>query len=194
VEGGIVATNDRDLYNILLAVRSHGWARDMEPEYREKYRKEWDIDEFNELYTFYHSGFNLRATDFQAFLGIRQLERIDEIIDIREKNYQCYMRNVTNDTWKPNIDENSLVSNYCYPMIVSDREKLCNALASESIETRPLIAGSMALQPFHIKKYGNHHLPNAERVHKNGLYLPNYHNLKEEEIEYISTVVNRIIG
>ena len=65
-------------------------------------------------------------------------------------------------------------------------------LTNNGIETRPLIAGSMAKQPFYIKRYGEATLPNSEIVHNGGLYLPNNPSLKGEEIDFIISVVNRV--
>ena len=61
----MVSTNDKKFYNISLAVRSHGWARDIE-KILKKLEKKYKIDEFKSLYTFYYSGLNIRSTDFNA--------------------------------------------------------------------------------------------------------------------------------
>ena len=67
IEGGMVCTNDDYFANLLKSLRSHGWDRDMDEDVRLKLRKDYKVDEFNALYTFYHTGFNLRSTDLQAF-------------------------------------------------------------------------------------------------------------------------------
>ena len=68
--------NDKKFYNISLAVRSHGWARDIEKILKKKLEKKYKIDEFKSLYTFYYSGLNIRSTDFNANIGIRQLKKL----------------------------------------------------------------------------------------------------------------------
>ena len=83
IEGGLVSTRDKDLYNIFLAIRSHGWARDMEKNYRKKLERKFKINEFESLYTFYYSGFNIRSTDLNATLGVNQLKKINSISKIR---------------------------------------------------------------------------------------------------------------
>lgn len=192
IEGGIVATNDSTLYNILLSTRSHGWSRDLEPEYREKLRSEWDVSSFNQLYTFYYSGFNLRSTDLQAFIGLRQIKRADSVVDAREKNFKRYVDSLKDSIWKPTVLPNHFVSNFCYPIICNNKEEVVRVLTENSIETRPLIAGSMAKQPFYIKKYGKVDLPNSEKIHNGGLYLPNNPKLQKEEIDLIVSVVNEV--
>ena len=64
----MVSTSDRNFYNILLAIRSHGWARDVQKQFKKKLEKKFKVDEFKSLYTFYYSGLNVRSTDFNAKL------------------------------------------------------------------------------------------------------------------------------
>jgi len=192
IEGGIVATNDSDLYNILLSTRSHGWSRDLEPAYREKLRNEWGTSQFNELYTFYYSGLNLRSTDLQAFIGLKQIKRADSVVAAREKNFKRYIDNLSDFIWKPTVKPQHFVSNFCYPIVCQNKAEVVRELTGNDIETRPLIAGSMAKQPFYIKTYGKVDLPNSEKIHNGGLYLPNNPKLKEKEIDFIISVVNEV--
>ena len=90
IEGGMVTSNDNELYNIMLSIRSHGWSRDVEGYYKVSWAKEHNIDPVRELYTFYYPGFNLRSTDLNAFLGISQMQKIDEIAERREQNFIQY--------------------------------------------------------------------------------------------------------
>ena len=73
IEGGIISTDDFKLYEILKSIRSHGWDRDLSTETQFELQKEWDVTEFNSLYTFYYEGFNLRSTDLQAYIGLTQI-------------------------------------------------------------------------------------------------------------------------
>ena len=70
IEGGMVSTNNKKFYNISLAVRSHGWSRDMQKNFKNKLEKKYNIDEFKSFFTFYFSGFNIRSSDLNARLGI----------------------------------------------------------------------------------------------------------------------------
>ena len=63
IEGGMVSTKNKKFYNISLAVRSHGWSRDMEKNYKKMLEKKYRIDEFKSFFTFYYSGFNIRSSD-----------------------------------------------------------------------------------------------------------------------------------
>ena len=90
IEGGFVSTNDEELYEILKSIRSHGWDRDASPEYSKKLRSDWGTSDFDALYTFYHSGFNLRSTDLQAFIGLGQIDKLDDICKKRNENFKIY--------------------------------------------------------------------------------------------------------
>lgn len=184
IEGGAVTTNDTKLYNLMLSIRSHGWSRDVDQEYKESWKKEFTIDSVREYYTFYYPGFNLRSTDLNAFIGISQLEKMDEICKVREENYNFYNKYLENKFWKQE-SEYSELSSFAYGTIVENREEVFNHLKANDIEVRPLICGSMGKQPFWIKKYGQTSLEVADIVHDFGLYLPNHLYLDEEKIKFV---------
>lgn len=184
IEGGAVTTNDTKLYNLMLSIRSHGWSRDVDQEYKESWKKEFNIDNVREYYTFYYPGFNLRSTDLNAFIGITQLDKMDEICKVREENYNFYNKYLENKFWKQE-SEFSELSSFAYGTIVENREEVFNHLRANDIEVRPLICGSMGKQPFWIKKYGHTSLEVADIVHDFGLYLPNHLYLDEEKIKFV---------
>ena len=183
VEGGMVVTNDEKLYNLMLSIRSHGWGRDVSKEYHDAWAKEYNIDDIRDLYTFYFSGFNLRSTDLNAFLGLSQVKKIDELAKKREENFNLY-KNHLKDYWCQKSDS-SFLSNFAYGILVENRMDVYNHLKANNIETRPLICGNIGLHPFWIKQYGECHLKNADIIHDFGLYLPNHFNLTGEDIKFI---------
>jgi CDP-6-deoxy-D-xylo-4-hexulose-3-dehydrase len=67
IEGGLISTDDFNLYEIILSIRSHGWDRDLSINTAQELRNKYHIDEFDSLYTFYYPGFNLRPTEIQSF-------------------------------------------------------------------------------------------------------------------------------
>lgn len=187
IEGGIVVTNDERLYNLMLSIRSHGWARDVSSEVADTWQEEFDIDDFRALYTFYYPGFNLRSTDLNAFLGINQLKKLDAICKVREENFRHYFEFLGQRYWSQKSDADFL-SNFAYGTLVENRAEVARHLKANGIETRPLICGSMGLQPFWIKKHGPSNLKVADVVHNYGLYLPNHANLDRERIEKVAAV------
>ena len=194
IEGGMICTDDKDLYNILKCIRSHGWDRDMDEDYQNAIRENYGIkDSFQSLYTFYRMGFNVRATDLQAFIGIKQLEKAQEVIEIRNRNYNLYHSLLTPAYWQaPESTEDLYISNFAYPMISANRTKITDVLMNAEIQTRPLICGSIGRQPFWIKKFGACSKKNADIVHDCGFYLPNNHQLTEEEIIKVTDTIKHL--
>jgi len=188
IEGGFVSTNDEELYEILKSIRSHGWDRDSSPEYSKKLRNNWKTSDFDALYTFYHSGFNLRSTDLQAFIGLGQIDKLDNICKRRNENFNIYQQELS--SFSPSIIERGFVSNFAYPVISENRDLIVKALQKENIEVRPMICGSMGKQPFYVKEFGRKELSNATIIDKNGFYVPNHPGLKKENILKITNIIN----
>lgn len=197
IEGGMISTNDEDLYHLLLMIRSHGWDRDLPKEKVKELRDKYNIPEFRGLYTFYHPAFNLRSTDLQAFLGIEQLKNTDWMNGKRNENYKLYDSLIKNDYWKIKAQDNTYISNMNYPIITTkDKiQKLIDSIKNNNIETRPLICGSINQQPFWYERYGkSNDVPNADYLHEYGLYLPNNHQISKEDITFICDVVNKTLN
>jgi CDP-6-deoxy-D-xylo-4-hexulose-3-dehydrase len=190
IEGGMICTNDKKVANILKSLRSHGWDRDMDIDYYSDLRKKYNVGDFNALYTFYHTGFNVRSTDLQAFLGIRQLERLPEIVSNRNTNYNLYRNLISDNNWKPIEKENVFVSNFAYPIISENRQDIINNLNSNEIECRPLLSGSLSKHPYWYENFGSIKLKNADYIHEHGLYVPNNHEMSEDDIIKISKTIN----
>ena len=194
IEGGMVCTNDKEIYDILLSIRSHGWDRDWDKEKQEEVRKENGITDFNSLYTFYHPGFNLRATDLQAYLGLGQLDKLDYICKKREENFQKFQKGINNNFWKPNPLDNTFTSSFCYPIIHPKRTEIIEALIANEIEVRPLVCGTMGKQPFYTENFGVKELKNCDVIDSFGLYVPNNPSLTNDEINLIINTINEVIN
>ena len=189
IEGGFVNTSDTELYNLLLSMRSHGWDRDWDESIQQAKRQKWNISDFNALYTFYYPGMNLRATDLQAFIGLRQLDKLYEFTDKRNYNFRYYKGRIKENVL--NLQERGFVSNFAYPVVSLKKNDIVKELRGNDIEVRPLIAGSIGKQPFWTKKYGHCRYPNADLIHEFGFYLPNHQDLTEEEMDLIINIVNQ---
>jgi len=190
IEGGFVSTDNKELYELLVSLRSHGWGRDLSKESQHKLQKEWSVSDFNSLYTFYYPAFNLRSTDLQAFIGMGQIDKLDEWGAIRQENFLTYQRLVVNDYWKPSPRSGSFISNFAYPVIHPNRDAIVQELQKNQVEVRPLICGSMGTQPFYVKKYGKLVLPNVSRVDKHGFYVPNHPQLTNSQIRTVADIIN----
>jgi len=194
IEGGFICTDDKDLYELLVSMRSHGWDRDLSVETQSKLQEDWNVSEFDSLYTFYYTGYNFRSTDLQAYIGLSQIDKLDKWGRIRANNFETYQKLIENDYWKPDVDLNDFTSNFAYPVIHPDRDLIIKELKDNNVEVRPMICGSMGTQPFYVKKYGRLELPNVSIVDKYGFYVPNNPKLTEEEIEFICELINSKIN
>jgi CDP-4-dehydro-6-deoxyglucose reductase, E1 len=187
IEGGVVTTNDNKLYNYMLSIRSHGWARDVEPVYQKEWAEKYEIDEFRNLYTFYNTGYNLRSTDLNAFLGLSQIKKAEEISKRRSENFVNYIKHLEGKYFVQNSDAER-VSSFAFGTLVENRLDVYKHLKAHGVESRPLICGSLGRQPFWIRQFGQTHLPVADLVHDYGIYLPNHLYLDEEKIAYVSAL------
>lgn len=188
IEGGLICTNDSELNDIIVSMRSHGWDRDWSNEKQKEYRDKYNIDDFNSLYTFYYPGFNFRSTDLQAFIGLTQVDKLDKFSINRENNFKLYYDNITINELKIKYDDRNFISNFAYPIVSKNRESIVKRLIENNIEVRPLIAGSMARKPFWKGRVDN--LPNCDIINNNGFYIPNHQNLSNYDITRICTIVN----
>lgn len=191
IEGGMVCTDDYELYSILKSIRAHGWDRDLDEPYKSKMKEGFDIDEFKDLYTFYFPGFNLRSTDLQAFIGIQQMDKIERNVKLRERNYNLYQKLIKNNYWKIKDFDNTYISNFAYPIIHPNMKKIAKELSENNVDCRPLVCGSIGSQPYWIKLYGKQSFEFADIVDKYGLYVPNHPELTEDDIEFICDIINK---
>jgi len=196
IEGGMICTNDKSVYDMLKQLRSHGWDRDLDKDRQKELREEWGVDEFSALYTFYVPGFNVRSTDLQAVLGMGQLQKVDDMITQRNKNFELFKQKLSPFTWFPIEEEESYTASFCIPVIAPNKEvkeKIVKNLIENNIECRPLISGSMGIQPFYIKQYGRKELPNVSKIDECGMYIPNHPKLTEEEIERMCNCIIKAV-
>ena len=190
IEGGFISTDDEDLYEMLVSIRSHGWDRDLSVEAQFKLQQDWDVSDFDAMYTFYYEGFNFRSTDLQAYIGLTQIDKLPAWGACREKNLYRYQDLIQNNYWKPTTDLNDFNSNFAYPIIHPNRDSIVEKLQENGVEVRPMICGSMGTQPFYVKKYGELRMPNVTEIDSYGFYVPNHPKLTEDEIKFICNIVN----
>jgi CDP-6-deoxy-D-xylo-4-hexulose-3-dehydrase len=190
IEGGMITTKDKEIHDLLVSIRNHGWDRDWDDELKRQYREKYKVDPFTSMYTFYFPGLNVRSTDLQAFIGIDQIQKIDPFSNIRNKNFLMYSDLITENYLDIKQRSGDFVSNFAYPVVHSERDSIISKIKLSNIEVRPLIAGSMAKQPFAFdlnRKYGT---GNSDLIHEKGFYLPNHQNLSIDEIKVIASIVN----
>jgi len=184
IEGGMVCTKDEELSNMLKMVRAHGWSRDIDHKAERRLKVDNKVDDFNNKYTFYALGYNLRPTEISGFIGIEQLKYIDEIINKREDNFRNFLYNSKRNGMNEYIivDYMDKVSNFAFPITTKNKEY--RDRIDKYVETRPIVGGNVVKQPV-FKKYNKYNIqcPNADYVANNGFYIPNNPELTKEEVK-----------
>jgi CDP-6-deoxy-D-xylo-4-hexulose-3-dehydrase len=153
-EGGMVVCNNREDYEILLALRSHGWSRSKDS-YIKNAKKYPNLDP---RYIFINSGFNVRPTDIQAAMGLNQFKRLNNFIKNRSLNKKKIIDNIQKDKrWNNqfsfvDIHHKSNPSYMNLPIFINkkfkkNKKKFIKFIEKKGLETRPIISGSFVNQP-----------------------------------------------
>lgn len=191
IEGGMICTDDEELYNLLKITRANGWDRNVDPDKQAQIRKPYQIDEFYAKYSFFELGFNLRPTEITGFLGIEQLQYLEQNIAIRNRNYAVFESVIkeNNELLPVQHAHISRISPFGLVILCKSpelRKKYLKRFIQADIEIRPVIAGNMQNQPFY-KKYVKqlYALANTDFVNQCGFYCGNYPELTDEDVETI---------
>ena len=197
IEGGIVCTDDVELYNYAKLFRSHGMTREASSNLQEYYQIRYP--ELNPLFTFAVPGYNMRNQEFNAVLGIEQLKRLDFNVDKRSENFGVWLDNLDSNKFFVDYDQNGN-SNFALPLILQNKDSdlfkmCCTLLEDEKIEYRVGTAGggNQARQPY-LEKYSvvSHELENVNHIHDYGLYVGNHPELTSEQIINLCEKLNEI--
>lgn len=194
IEGGMACTDDEELAEMLRIVRANGWDRNLKAHQQVRLRKQHNIpSEFEAKYAFYDLGYNLRPTEITGFLGLFQMQFLDENIGVRQQNHNRLEKILgQNDHLIPvRHDYISRLSPFAFPVIAKTpelRQKYMDQFSGAGIEIRPMIAGNIQRQPFY-KKYvtETYDLPGAEFLHDRSFYCGNYPELTESDLETITS-------
>jgi CDP-4-dehydro-6-deoxyglucose reductase, E1 len=194
IEGGMINTDDEDLYHTMLMLRSHGWGKDLPKDLYKKKMADNGIDSFHEPFTFLVPGFNLRSTDLQAFIGLRQVKKADSISQKRIRNHIEYGKRLKGhfefQDW--GNDNPCSISFGVLAESGEHRKEVVSRLVENEIETRIFSAGNLGLHPFWVNRYGEFHGKVADRIHSRGFFLPNYPELTVDDITFICKVCKNV--
>lgn len=160
-EGGVVITNSPILHRIILSYRD--WGRDCWcPPGRDntchgRFRmKLGNLPEgYDHKYTYSHIGYNLKITDWQAAIGLAQLQKLDTFLDIRRKNAEVLtdaLRDLEGYLILPQHHEKCLPSWFGYLISVREdapftKQQMVEYLETHGVGTRQLFAGNILRQP-----------------------------------------------
>ena len=190
IEGGMVNTDDKELFDILLMLRSHGWGKDLDQDTYGSLIAQHGIDDFHKPFAFFVPGFNLRATDLQAFIGLRQIEKADWVSQRRYENHLRYAENLSGYVEFQDWGEDFPVSISFGALARSNehRREIVSRLVENGIETRIYSAGNLGRHPFWVERYGRFEDRMSDKIHTRGFFLPNYPELTLEEVDFICSV------
>lgn len=194
IEGGMVCTSDDRLYEILLQVRSHGWAKDLSPETEAELARQHGTPAFNRSFTFHYPGFNVRSTEVNARIGLSQLERVDAALARRVANHRLYQARFSDQPagFTCQVNGRATICSIAFGVLARSaehRDEVARRLQTASIETRPIGAGNVSRQPMWAERYGITPLPVADRVYSTGFQLPNHPRLSADDVHYICDTV-----
>tara|TARA_B100000795_G_scaffold269870_1_gene260819 strand:+ start:2684 stop:3850 length:1167 start_codon:yes stop_codon:yes gene_type:complete len=180
MEGGIIVTDDDELYQILLSLRAHGWTRDLPT--KNLICSEKHKDSLEEDFRFVLPGYNVRPLELQGAIGIEQIKKLPIIISGRQKNAILFKKLLGSHPDLIIQKEVGKSSWFGFSLIIRpksklSRESLANKLTSLGFEYRPIVAGNFAKNEvtkyFDSEVHGD--LKNAEYIDKNGIYIGNNH-------------------
>ncbi len=193
MEGGIVTTNDEELYHIMLALRAHGWTRNLPTQNKVTGKKESNA--FNESFKFVLPGYNLRPLEMSGAIGIEQLKKLPKLIEGRRRNgkiFQSLLINNKHFMIQKEIGESSW---FGFSLIIRrdsnmDRSDLLDRLNKVGFECRPIVSGNFTknevMKYLDFEIHGD--LKNAKYLDANGLFIGNHHYNIEKAIDLLTKI------
>ncbi len=198
IEGGMICTNDKKIYETIRILRGHGLLRESgNKKFENKVKKKYN--KLSPNFIFLYPGFNMRNNEIQAIIGINQLKRLDANNKLRAKNFQFFLSKLN----KNRFFTDYLVkgnSNYAFPLILKtksfrNRDRFEKHLTKNRVEFRRGNAGggNQMRQPYlkkviKIKNFNN--FQNVEHVHHFGYYIGNFPQLSKKNIIKLVNIIN----
>lgn len=210
-EGGAVLTSDDTLARIIRSLKD--WGRDcyckpgMNNCCGNRFSgKHGELPEgYDHKYVYSHIGYNLKATEFQAAIGVQQLQKLEAFCMARRQNFQLWatgFRKYGDFFILPEATENSDPAWFAFPITVNTaaarftRNKLTAYLNEHLIETRNIFGGNLLRQPAYrditYRRIGE--LPNTERIMRDTFFLGTYPGIGKEQIDYTFAIIDQFLS
>ena len=200
IEGGMICTNDKKIYELSKIFRSHGMVRETKNKNFEKkmIRKYKDL---SPQFIFLHPTLNFRNNEIGAVIGINQLKYLNKNNIDRTKNFKFFLKNLSQKKYWTDFKIDGSC-NYAFPIIlktnsIKKRDNFEKILLKYNIEFRRGNAGggNQLRQPYlkdiiNVKNFSQ--FKNVDKVHFFGYYIGNYPSLKKNKIYKIIKVLNEI--
>lgn len=200
IEGGMVCTNDPEVYQQVRMLRSHGMVREAnDPSVRSAYQQAYP--ELNPDFIFAFPAYNTRNTEIGGIMGRSQLKRLDSNVQRRTENLLRFLKQIDPVKYRTDFKlEGS--SNYAFNLILKKPDdgfvqRLMTKMRESGVEFRRGSAGggNQIRQPYlkGIVAEGHHKLfPEVEHVHFYGFYIGNFPDLKDGEVDEICAILNSV--
>jgi len=200
IEGGIISTDDENLYDTLRMMRSHGMVRESlntqtKNDYFEKY------PDLNSDFIFAFASHNMRPSEINGLLGLEQLSRLDTNNRLRAQNLEKFLSVLNPNIFKTDFKVKGN-SNYALTLVLNEqnmatRDKVEIILQDAGIEFRRGLSGggNQLRQPYLKGKKGipqPSFLPNTDHIHHYAWYIGNYPDLESEKIDALGSILNNI--
>lgn len=193
MEGGVVCTDDEELYHILLCLRAHGWTRHLPKENKISNKSDnW----FEESFRFLLPGYNVRPVEMSGVIGIEQLKKLPAFLEQRRKNAELFV-SLFNDNPTFYIQEEIGNSSWFgFSLIIKpnanvDRLDIVKKLEENGIDCRPIVTGDFTknevLKYFDYEIFGK--VKNANYLDTKGLFVGNHQIDLTKEIKHLYNVL-----
>ncbi len=200
IEGGIVSTNDSEMYDLLRMLRSHGMVREsLNPNTKSKYLENYPS--LNKDFIFAYPSHNMRPTEINGLLGLEQLKRLDSNNLLRTKNLEVFLSLLDPKRFKTDFKVEGS-SNYAFTLVMNDsdfviRNKIEEKLYLAGIEFRRGLSGggNQLRQPYLQGKYGvpaPEMLPVVDHIHHFSWYMGNYPELNHSFFDDLALALKYI--
>ena len=208
-EGGAVLTNDPVLRRIIMSFRDWGrdcWCgpgRDNTCQKRFSRKFAGLPYGYDHKYVYSHIGYNLKATDMQAAIGVAQLAKLPAFIKARRNNFNYlfgYFKKYEEYFILPRWDKKSDPAWFGFPLLVREdapftRNELVSWFERNKVATRMLFGGNLVKQPAYknIKCRFFKELDNTDLVMKNLFWIGVYPGLNDSMLKYISGLTEQFL-
>ena len=200
VEGGMLCTNDDDMFNAFRMLRSHGMTREAPNKaVRDRYIEE--NPSLSPDFIFAFPAFNIRSTEINAVLGRSQLKKLDDNNALRTRNFKLFLELLDGAKYRTDFEVEGSC-NYAFNVVFAKadlafRERFEAALNAGGVEFRRGSAGGgNQLRQHYLKGIVPadewKQYPEVEHIHHFGYYIGNYPALAEDRVRDLCALLNSI--
>lgn len=200
IEGGMVCTDDDELFEVVRSLRSHGMVREaIDPAWKAKWPAE--NPDLNPDFIFAYDGYNMRSTELNAVIGRAQLPKLDAQNLVRASHLDRFLDGLDGSKYRTDFVREGN-ANYALTLVLKEADpslwaKVESALRAMGVEFRRGLSGggNQVRQPYlkGIVPEGDwQYYPATEHVHFYGAYLGNYPSLDPTKIDRLVAVLNAL--